>query len=190
MYPVAASPQQNSSDGSQQSSQDQQATGFFSGSWGTRDIAMFSTQGISALGALATTVLGAWNTSASITPPANNSQPASLTTGNSYVLIGFGVLFGVATLIQAASHYHWRKDTQAAKNVDASSLPNKVGKNIQELQVIIEQAEEIRQKLGALNQAPTIAPHISPGGETKRLPDHKTLPQADDLSEASKKITV
>jgi hypothetical protein len=190
MYPVTASPQQNSSDGPQQSSQDQQATGFFSGSWGTRDVAMFSTQGISALGALANTVLGAWNTSATTTPPANNTQPSSLTTGNSYVLIGFGVLFGVATLIQVASHYHWRKDTQDAKNINFSSLANELEKDIQDFQVVVEKTEAMRQKIGALTRAPTIPAQIPPGAETKRFPDHKTIPKVDDLSDASGKITV
>src|ERR1700689_5352075 len=190
MQPVTASPQQDPSDNSQDSSQDQQSTGFFSGSWGFRDIIMFAGQALTGVGAAGTFSLGGVNTGPTVPPPVNGS---GVSTANSYVAYGLGVLFSVATLLQARAHYHWRQDRQKAKNINFTSLANELEKDLkgfQELQAVVEKIEAVKQKkTGAPNQA-AVGTQIPPGGEPKRLPDHKTLSQVDDLSDTSVKITV
>ncbi len=155
---VIGNSQQDSSAVSQQPTQNQPeapVTGFCSGPWSYRDIAMFSTQGISGIGALATFALGGWNT-APTTPSTNisNNQPTSLTTTNSYVLIACGLLLTAATLVQVGAHYHWRQDVQNAKNVTFKSLGDELEKNFQEFQDIVEKTESIRKQIGSLNQEP------------------------------------
>ena len=194
MQPVITINQHNFSDTAQAPQQNQTqepSSGWFDG-WGYRDIAMFSGQGISGLGALVTYALGGLNTAAK-TPPVTNtttSPPSPLTTGNSYVLIGFGILFTIGTVIQIGTHYHWRNDRQNAKNKSLKSLGEELEKDLQDFQVIVERTEEIRKKIGAISQSPIIATQALPAEEKKPLPDHKTTPQVDDQSDASVKITV
>jgi len=129
------------------------AAGFWGGSWGYRDIAMCSTQGLTGIGGLVNLVLGGWNTASNTSPVANasNNQPPSITTANSYVLLVCGVLFTGATLIQLASHYRWRLDHQNSKNVNSRSLGDDLEKNLQEFQVIVQKVEAINQQIKVLN---------------------------------------
>lgn len=184
MIPTFERSPENAPNAPQQSTQNlpqAPGTGFVNGSWGYRDVAMFSTQGISGIGALTTLMLGGWNT-AFMTPSAadcSNNQTSSLTTTNSYVLITFGIFFTVATIIQVGAHYHWRQDNQDAKNTNLKSLGDELEKNFQEFQVIIEKAESIRKQMGVLNQEPAKGIQMSLGEDRRRLPDDKILLQTD-----------